>query len=178
MDIKKVLLISVITVVILASVSIVSAGLFDGLFDEQQKDNVIEIDGITFNTTNATDFKENSSFLEESSNDYVKVNGYQNNNSTGDYYVIIIDYDEFAGSYEDMDREVMESFKNGLLLDNTPYQTINGVVVYTGSKISGEDVGKPVHISLVQNADLNKIIAFASPDANETAKMVSTLDFK
>lgn len=57
MDIKKVLLITLIAVAIILSVSAVSAGLFDGLMGGGQQDNIIEIDGMIFNTTNAADFK-------------------------------------------------------------------------------------------------------------------------
>ena len=57
MNTKRVVLILLIVVVIIASVSVVSAGLFDGLFKGEQKDNVIELDNITFNTTNVTKFK-------------------------------------------------------------------------------------------------------------------------
>ena len=42
MNIKKILLISIIAVAIIASVSVVSAGLFDGWFGKEPQDNVIE----------------------------------------------------------------------------------------------------------------------------------------
>ena len=57
MNVKKILLISLIAVAVIVSVSAVSAGFFDGLFGEEQQDNVIEIENITFNTTNVTEFK-------------------------------------------------------------------------------------------------------------------------
>ena len=57
MNIKRILLISILAVAIVASFTVVSAGLFDGLMGGEQKDNVIEIDNITFNATNATKFK-------------------------------------------------------------------------------------------------------------------------
>ena len=57
MNIKKILIISLIPLAVIVSVNAVSAGWFDGLFGEQQKDNVIEIDNITFNTTNVTKFE-------------------------------------------------------------------------------------------------------------------------
>ena len=39
------------------SVTVVSAGFFDGLMGgKEAQDNVIQIDNITFNTTNATNF--------------------------------------------------------------------------------------------------------------------------
>ena len=175
MDIKKILLITLIAVAIIASVSAVSAGLFDGLFGEEQKDNVIEIDDISFNTTNGTDFKENKSFSKESSDEYLKSRGYRSDNGTGDYYVLIMDYSKY-GSMEDIDEQVGEGIREGF--KNMPYEIINGVVVYTGSKVSSIDVGKPVHVAYVQNDDVHKIIMFGSSDQNETAKMALSLNFE
>ena len=175
MNTKRVLLILLITVAILASVSVVSAGFLDGLFGEQQKDNVIEVDGISFNTTNATDFKENKSFSKQISNDYGKSIAYCNDNGTGDYCVGIIGYDGLGNS-DEIDQQVGQGMRDAS--QSTPYQTINGVVVYTGSKVSGMNVGKPVHYTYVQNGDLDKIVMLASPDANETAKMALSLKFK
>lgn len=61
---------------------------------------------------------------------------------------------------------------------NYPYQNVNGIVVYTSSLTSGEDVGKPVYMTYIQNEDLDKVVVLSSPDINETAKMASTLKFK
>ena len=52
MDIKKILLISVIAVAILASFTVVSAGLFDGLFGGEQPDNIVKVYNVKFNFTN------------------------------------------------------------------------------------------------------------------------------
>ena len=79
MNIKKILLISIIAVAIIASVSVVSAGLFDGWFGKEPQDNVIEIDGITFNTTNVTKFKLNK----EDYGEYTDTYGYVDENDTG-----------------------------------------------------------------------------------------------
>lgn len=57
MDMRKILMISIIAVAVVASVSAVSAGFLDGLFGEESQDNVIEIGHITFNTTNVSKFK-------------------------------------------------------------------------------------------------------------------------
>ena len=170
MDTKKVLLITLIAVVILASVTVVSAGLFDGLFKEEQKDNVIEIDGITFNTTNVTKFK-----LEEKDNgEYTDTYWYVDENDTG-YNVHIFNA---TGKVDKSDFKTvaMPAYKERY--DNQPTQTVNGVVLYVQTATSGEHVGEPRYAAFVQNNDLSVIVDFSSPDPNETAKMASTLKFK
>lgn len=157
MDIKKVLLITIIAVAIIASVSAVSAGWFDGLFGEQQKDNVIEIDNITFNTTNITKFE-----LYNESEGY---RWYMDENHTG-YNVHIIYLDEFDDIFTTLQNE------------NVPTQTINGIVVYTTTANTGEHAGEPRYVAYVQNKDWNAFVDVWSPDPNETAKMASTLKFK
>ena len=167
MDIKKVLLISLIAVAILASVSVVSAGFLDGLFGEEHEDNIIEIDHITFNATNVTSFKLESQT--EQSGMYA--NWYVDENDTGHNLYIIncsLDdstYNAFVDNYKDE-------------YANSPSQTVNGVVVYTTSANTGDGVGQPRYDAYIENNDLNSIICFSTPDPNETAKMASTLKFK
>lgn len=157
MNMKKVLLISLIVVAILASVSAVSAGLFDGLFGEEQKDNVIEIDNITFNTTNVTKFE-----LYNESNGF---KWYMDENKTG-YNIHIINFDEYEGIATTPQTE------------NAPSQTVNGIVVFTKSANTGDHVGEPRYVAYIQNNDLNTLVDIWSPDPNETAKIASTLKFK
>lgn len=157
MDTKKVLLISLIALAVIASVNAVSAGWFDGLFGEQQKDNVIEIDNITFNTTNVTKFE----LYNESSGCKL----YLDENKTG-YNVHIIDLDEYKGTALTP------------RTDNSPSQTINGIVVFTKSANAGDHVGEPRYVAYIENKDLNTLIDVWSPDPNETAKMALSLKFK
>ena len=157
MNTKKVLLILLITVAVIVSVSVVSAGFLDGLFGGQQKDNVIEIDNITFNTTNVTKFK----LCNETNGD----KWYVDENDSG-YNLHIINFNEFTGITKTPQTE------------NSPSQTVNGVVIYTSSSNSGAHVGEPRYKDYIENHDLNTLIWVSSPDANETAKMASTLKFK
>ena len=157
MDIKKILLISLIAVTIVASVSAVSAGLFDGLMGEQQKDNVIEVENITFNTTNVTKFV----LFNESAGD----KWYVDENDSG-YNLHIIDFNELEGTTITPQTE------------NSPAQTVNGIVIYTTTANSGDHIGEPRYKAYVENNDLNSMVWISSPDINETAKMISTLKFK
>ena len=176
MNTKKILLITLIAVAILASVSVVSAGFLEDLFGGGQQDKVIELDGITFNTTNATDFKENKTFSKVNSDEYFKSRSYGSDNGTGNYSVLVMDYSDSIGVESDVDAQIGEIMRE--MVGNQPYQTVNGVIVYMGHQVSGKDVGKMTYVSYVQNTDLHKAVVFASPDANETAKMASTLKFK
>lgn len=173
MNTKRVVLILLIVVVIIASVSVVSAGLFDGLFKGEQKDNVIELDNITFNTTNVTKFKIHNET--EGPDGYYK--WYVNENETG-YNVHIYNFSKgFNDSDKNLDWEAsLKSIKDPY--NNLPSQTVNGVVVYTTSANTGNHVGEPRYVAIVENRDLKTIVDFWSPDANETAKMASTIKFK
>ena len=157
MDVKRILLISLIAIAVIASVSSVSAGLFDGLFGEEQKDNVIEIDNITFNTTNVTKF--------ELYNESDGWKWYMDENKSG-YNIHIIDFDEVDGLVTTPETE------------NAPSETVNGVVVYTKTANTGDHVGEPRYVAYVVNKDLNNEIVLWSPDPNETAKMALSLKFK
>lgn len=164
MDIKKILLITLIAVAFVVSVSVVSAGLFDGLFGgEEVQDNVIEIDNITFNTTNATNFK----LVNESQG----WKGFVNDNGTGRYTIYVIDEDEVEDS---------ASWKLSIenRKDNVPNQEVNGIIVYTASAEIGEHVGEPRYMAHIFNSNINTDVILYSPDPNETAKMASTLKFK
>ena len=134
MNIKRILLITVIAVAILASVSVVSAGLFDGLFGGEQQDNVIELDEITFNTTNATDFKEDKAFQEKYYHEILIPTKYNCDNGTGYSGVLIFDYSRYDSNSadEEVRNKMMDTYKN------YPYQNVNGIVVYTSS-LTDED---------------------------------------
>ena len=157
MDVKKILLISLITIAVLASVSAVSAGFLDDLIGGEPQDNVIEIDNITFNTTNVTKF--------ELYNESEGFKWYVDENHTG-YNVHIIDFDEYDGITTTPETE------------NAPSETVNGVVVYTKTANTGDHVGEPRYIAYVVNKDLNNEIILWSPNPNETAKMALSLEFK
>ena len=79
MNVKKILLISLIAVAVVASFSAVSAGLLDNLMSgDSSPENVVEVENITFNTTNATKFEymgtdEKDGWIVYTSNDSVQL---------------------------------------------------------------------------------------------------------
>ena len=171
MDIKKILLISLIAVAIFASVSAVSAGLFDGLFGEEQKDNVIEIDNITFNTTNATNFTHMEKYDESSDGAYERTAYVSTEDGKqGRYTIYIMQFYD-----QDTAQLALNQFKQQ---EKDSKSVIDGREIYLTSAQIGEYVGEPRYETYVYNADLNKVIVIFTPDANETVKMASTLKFK
>ena len=161
MDMKKVLLISLIAVAILASVSAVTAGFLDGLAGEPQ-DNVVELDEVTFNTTNETNFTV-----------YVRGIGniqYESFDDLGKYAVWVGDFDALEDPKQ-VDLNILEK-KN-----NLSSQTVNGTVVYTDSIKHGEYMGETIYLAVVENSQLNKKALVWSSDPNETVKMASSLKF-
>ena len=169
MDMKKVFIISLIAVAVVASIGAVSAGWFDGLFGEEQQDNVIEIDNMTFNTTNVTKFELFNQTEDEDG--YSK--WYIDENDTG-YNLGVYNY-----SYVDdiTWNQIIQSYKD-YRLDNSPSNTVDGVAVYTTAANSGDNIGQPRYLSYIQNDDLKILVDFASPNPKETAKMASTFKFQ
>ena len=171
MNTKKILLITLIAVAILASVSAVSAGMFDGLFGGQQQDNVIEIDNITFNTTNTTNFTNFEKYDNSSDGVYEsKFYGNIEDGKQGKYTVGITQFYNKDVAQESITK-LKEQYKDSK-------SVIDGREVYLTSAVVGDYVGEPRYSTYVYNADLNKIVSIATPDANETVKMASTLKFK
>ena len=171
MDIKKILLVALIAVALVASISAVSAGLFDGLMGGEQQDNVVKVDNVKFNFTkesNVTKFKlENES---EGDGGYYKYYFDEN----GDGYNVWIwnaskadesQWNQFVDQWDDP-------------LDNDPCETIDGVVVYTRSAGHGKHVGEPRFMSYTINHDLKTIVQFSTPNPNETVKMKLSLKFE
>ena len=173
MDINRILLITLIAVAILGSVSAVSAGLFDGLLGGEQ-DNVIEIDDFTFNTTNATDFVK--TYTNASEDGLGKDDAYVSDNGTGYSMVFVIDYSELYEVDNTADEQMIDAIMEGF--KDTPYQTVNGIVIYPSEPVYYDVDVKQMYSACVQNKESHKIIMLSSPDPNETAKMASTLEFK
>ena len=163
---KKILLIVLVTLTIITSSSVVSAGLFDGFFEQQ--DNVVEIDNISFNTTNVTKFV----LLNKTEQTGVCVVSYIDENDTG-YTINIINASTTSDSlYNQLFASYTEEF------DNSPPQTVDGVILYTTSANTGDNVGQPRYTSYFQNKDAKNIVEISSPNPNETAKMVLSFKFK
>ncbi len=171
MNIKKILIISLIALAVIASVSAVSAGWFDGLFGEQQKDNVVELDDMTFNTTNATNFNK---FVKPSEDENLKITIY---NGTGNYILVSFDYSEYYKIDNSSDELMMKGILDGM--KDTPYQVVNGIVIYPSAPVyHNESNIRQMFTASVQDTESHKIIMLSSPDPNETSKMASTLKFK
>ena len=171
MKIKKILLISLIAVAMLASVSVVNAGFLDGLFSgSQQQDNVIKIEGITFNTTNATNFTHDNRFDQIENQFNHKV--YHNTEKNGKFGKCTIHIIQFY--QKDLYQNAMQEYKKA----NDPVAIIDGIEIYLTSADTGEYVGEPRYEATIYNIDLDKSVRIVTPDANETAKMASSLKFK
>ena len=167
MDIKKVLLISLIATAIVVSVSVVSAELFDESNGEQQKDNVIEIDEISFNTTNATDFVK----VYDKSYYNGDVESYNSENGTGASFVSIVDFSKLNDDEMNSLNQMLFEFRK------MPSQTIDGIIVYTQSGTTGDKVGQPFYNTVIRNDDIQKLVILESDNPNETAKMALSLKF-
>lgn len=165
MNLKRILSISLI-IIVLASVSVVSAGLLNG-----EQDNVIEVDNVKFNTTNITKFTLYD--LDEDEGGYTAY--YTDENRSG--YKVVIDNFSAGSGWDDFDWGKALAFSKNHTKD-APSQTVNGVVVYTTSANMGEHVGEPRYESYIENRDLFTIVNVGSPDPNETAKMALSLKFK
>ncbi len=166
MDIKRILLITLIAAAVVASVGAVSAGWFDGLFGPEVQDNVVEIDGITFNTTNITKFKLHDQTEDEDGN----WKWYVDENETG-YNVHIYNY-----SYADAMtwNSIAQSYSN-YMIDNSSSQTVDGITVYPVAADSITNIGERGFVAFVRDDSLQVIVDFSSPEPGETAKMASTL---
>jgi hypothetical protein len=166
MDMKRILLIALIGAAVVASASAVSAGWFDGLLGQEPQDNTVEIDSITFNTTNMTGFELYNQTEDEDGNYRL----YVDENKTG-YNVHIYNY-----SYADdiTWNNIVQSYKE-FQIGNSSSQTVDGVTVYTVAANAKNNVGQPKYVSYVENDDLQIIVDFLSPDPAETAKMASTM---
>lgn len=152
------------------SVSAVSAGLFDGLLGgEKAQDNVIEIDNVTFNTTNVSEFK-----LYNVTEDFgVDWNWYVDENDTGyNVYVCNVSFLNDSGF-----NQLLKDLEDDMTADSVSSQTIDGIVVYNTSANYGDRIGEVRYEAYVADNDLKSVVDICTPDLNETVKMASTLKF-
>lgn len=170
MDMKKIMLIMIISLAIVSLAGAVSAGLFDGLNGGgKAQDNVVEIDNISFNATYVTKFKLYNEVEDEDGHGKV----FTDENNTG-YTVHIYNYSLVDNRTWN---EMIQQYKD-YQLNNSTNRTVNGIVVYATTATDSNHSGEPRYISYVQNNDLKTIVDFVTPNPNETAKMASTLEFK
>ena len=162
MNVKKILLISLIAVAVVASFSAVSAGLLDTLMDDSSQGNVVEIENITFNTTNATEFE------------YVGIKGEWTAYMSKDknYTCAFINYTGLNDSQYDSEITELKDYLDA----NFTVQNVNGVDVYKLKEIGENDTVK--YFAYGINDDLKFVVQFNHIDPNETAYMASTLEFK
>ena len=164
MDVKRILLISLFAVAVMASFSAVSAGLLDNLMAEDSPSNVVEIENITFNTTNATKFEyleiDEDGWLVYISDDF-------------EHYCAIVNGSDMNDSqYASEIKELKDE-----LAANGTVQKINGVDVFTYNGTVENDTER-LYSTFVINDDLKTVIEFDSVNPDEAAKMASTLKFK
>lgn len=162
MNIKRALLILLIVVAVISSVGAVSAGLFDGLLGQTQ-DNVVEIENITFNTTNATEWEyvgdDGQGWVAYMTKDNISACAIMNGSDLSDSQ-----YDFEVNELKD----IMATYYT--------VQKVNGIDVYTLNDVDGNDT--EFYYAFVINDDLKTAVQLNSITPNETAYMASTLEFK
>ena len=164
MDVKKILMISLIAVAVVASFSAVSAGLLDSLNAEGSSDNVVEIENITFNTTNATKFE----YLEIDEDGWLVYVS----EDLEHYCAIVNDSDMNDSQYAAEIKELKDE-----LAANGTVQKINGVDVYSYNGDVENDT-EMFYSTFVIDDDLKFVVEFDSVNPDEAAKMASTFKFK
>lgn len=156
---KKHKIIIVLLLVIIAIFACLIASQF--LFNETEQDNVIDVGIIKFNTTNATNFTavKNETGLLELIND----------NGEGKYTIYVMEYDKMASP----GLKKIQLHNN---IEGNPTQDVNGVVVYTSAANVGQYAGEPRYAAYIMNKDTNTEVYVSTPDANETAKIILSMD--
>lgn len=149
----------VIVAVLVVIVAVIACLMAFTPSEEVSSDNVIVLDGVTFNTTDTTDFVKTD---ERNESGYL-MKYYVDANGTGKSYVNIL---------ESNDMGFVENVMNAHA--NFPSQTVDGITIYTESASTGEDLNGTEYVSVMKSAD-NRIVIMGSPDLDETVKMASTL---
>ncbi len=149
MDKKRIIIILLIIICILLSCILYQT------FLSPKANYVTSIDNVTFNTTFKTDFK------------------LHNETEGWKYYLSETKDERYTLSICDSDTIGNELF----YLLNCPSQTINGIVIYTGTANTGQHIGEPTYVAVIENKDIGKGVKIGSSDPKETAKMASSLKF-
>lgn len=150
---------NVIVVVLLVIVALIACIIAFTPSGNVSGDNVISLDGVTFNTTKTTDFIKTD---ERNESGYL-MKYYVDANGTGKSYVNILESDDMG---------FVENVMNAHA--NFPSQTVDGITVYTESESTGEDLNGTEYVSVMKNGG-GRIVIIGSPDLDETVKMASTL---
>ena len=149
----------VIVAILVVIVAVIACLMAFTPSEDVSTDNVISLDGVTFNTTKTTDFVKTD---ERNESGYL-MKYYVDANGTGKSYVNIL---------ESNDMGFVENVMNAHT--NFPSQTVDSITVYTESESTGEDLNGTEYVSVMKNGD-NRIVIIGSPDLDETVRMASTL---
>ena len=149
----------VIVAILVVIVAVIACLMAFTPSEDVSTDNVISLDGVTFNTTKTTDFVKTD---ERNESGYL-MKYYVDANGTGKSYVNILESDDMG---------FIENVMNAHT--NFPSQTVDGTTVYTESESTGEDLNGTEYVSVMKNGD-NRIVIIGSPDLDETVRMASTL---
>ena len=158
MDVKKLLLVALMVVAVVASVSVVSAGLFDGLFggEEEAQDNVVTIECCSFNTTNVT----NEDIVVNETGSTELGNWYHDKNFTG-FNVHIINTSDYT---------IKEIAEQG---GYSEYGVVDGFMIYVAQpNVGGSNSVR--YVAMFQDSNLGRTVDVWSSDLNETLKMAKS----
>ncbi|WP_298524688.1 hypothetical protein [uncultured Methanobrevibacter sp.] len=155
MDIKKIKIIGIATVIAIIALSAAYAA----------QDNVIEIENIKFNTTNITEF----TFYSEDSydNDTGIMTTYCGGENNESYITIYNESKMNQSGYKTSIEEFMAEF------ENLTTQTVDEIQIYENETEDGM-----MYYTVIDNDDLQTSVFIECKELNETVKIASTLEFK
>lgn len=155
MDIKKIKIIGIAAVIAIIALSVAYAA----------QDNVVELDNITFNTTNETNFVLLDEEVYGDGNQVWKAYGVDNKT---DFTINI--YNDSKLNKSDYKWNA-EDFKSRY--ENLTTQTVDDIVVYENDTDDGLE-----YYIIIENEDLQTAVLIKTPSVDETVKVASTLEFK
>ena len=160
MDMKK---ISIMTIVAVIAIVACSAA-----FAAQQQDNVIEIDNIEFNTTNVTKF---IFFNNRDESENVIASYYIDEDDSG-YTLCVLNCSEMNESEFDLTYSGwIEDERN----ESASTNETNGFEIFSVKANNGNNIGDARYSAYKEFKDMKTAVYVSTPDANETAKIISTL---
>lgn len=134
-----------------------------------QPDNIVKIDHIEFNTTAASNITQLEVYNHTVYDDGSYRSQYVDENFSG--YNVWIWNLSTADDWYNFTDHIRKQY------EGDPYETVDGVVVYTTTASSGEHVGEPRFQSYIINQDLKTIVEFSTLSQDETVKMHLSLKF-
>ena len=134
-----------------------------------KQDNIVRADNIEFNTTSDSNITHLQLYNKTEYDDGSYSEQFVDQNFSG--YNIWIWNLSTADDWYNFTNHIKKNY------ESDPYETINGIVVYTSTAVKGEHVGEPRFQSYIINQDLKTIVEFSTPDQNETVKIATSLKF-